>query len=83
MTHGYLSRRKGHKKSGESPDGAPEDETGEFLRPTMLDMDSRLRVTTAVEQNETLASQQVFESIKRRGTSRCATANPDRWLGRH
>ena len=33
----------------------------------MLDIDSRLRVATAVEQNETLASQSVFEILKRRG----------------
>ena len=37
------------------------------MRSTMLDMDSRLRVATAVEQNETLASQSVFEILKRRG----------------
>lgn len=37
------------------------------MRSTMLDIDSRLRVATAVEQNETLASQRVFEILKRRG----------------
>jgi hypothetical protein len=37
------------------------------MRSTMLDMDSRLRVATAVEKNETLASQGVFEILKRRG----------------
>jgi hypothetical protein len=37
------------------------------MRSTMLDMDSRLRVATAVEQNETLASQRVFETLKSRG----------------
>jgi hypothetical protein len=37
------------------------------MRSTMLDIDSRLRVATAVEQNETLASQSVFEILKRRG----------------
>jgi hypothetical protein len=67
MAYGCLSRRKGQKKSGESLERAPEDETGEFMRSTMLDMDSRLRVATAVEQNETLASQHVFESLKCRG----------------
>jgi hypothetical protein len=43
------------------------DETGEFMRSTMLDMDSRLRVASAVEKNETLASQSVFEILQRRG----------------
>lgn len=34
----------------------------------MLDMNSRLRVTTAIEeQNETLASQSVFEILRHRG----------------
>lgn len=46
---------------------SPEEQTGEFMRSTMLDIDSRLRVATAVEQNETLASQSVFEILKRRG----------------
>lgn len=37
------------------------------MRSTMLDMDSRLRVATAIEKNETQASQSVFEILKRRG----------------
>ena len=37
------------------------------MRSTMLDMDSRLRVASAVEKNETLASQSVFETLQRRG----------------
>ena len=37
------------------------------MRSTMIDVDSRLRVATAVEKNETLASQSVFEILKRRG----------------
>jgi hypothetical protein len=37
------------------------------MRSTMIDMDSRLRVATAVEQNETFASQRVFETLKSRG----------------
>jgi hypothetical protein len=37
------------------------------MRSTMLDMDSRLRVASAVEKNETLASQSVFEILQRRG----------------
>lgn len=67
MAYGCLSRKRGKKKSSESPERTPEEQTGEFMRSTMLDMDSRLRVTTAVEQNETLASQRVFENLKRRG----------------
>jgi hypothetical protein len=42
-------------------------ETGEFMRSTLLDIDSRLRVATAVEKDETLASQRVFEILQRRG----------------
>jgi hypothetical protein len=42
-------------------------ETGEFMRSTMLDMDSRLRVATAVEKDETQASRSVFEILRRRG----------------
>jgi len=37
------------------------------MRATMLDVDSRLRVVTAVEKNETLSSQSVFEILQRRG----------------
>jgi hypothetical protein len=43
------------------------DETGEFMRSTMLDMDSRMRVATAVEKDETQASRSVFEILQRRG----------------
>jgi len=67
MACGSSSRRKGQKKSDQEPERSSEDQTGEFMRSTMLDMDSRLRVATAVEQNETLASQRVFEILKRRG----------------
>jgi len=67
MVCGFSSRRKGQKKSDQEPERSPDDKTGEFMRSTMLDMDSRLRVATAVEQNETLASQRVFEILKRRG----------------
>lgn len=55
------------KKNAESKERELEEQTGEFIRSTMIDMDSRLRVTTAVEQNETLASQRVFETLKSRG----------------
>ena len=67
MACGSSSRRKGQKKSSAGSERSPEDKTGEFMRSTMLDIDSRLRVATAVEQNETLASQSVFEILKRRG----------------
>lgn len=67
MACGSLSRRKGKKKSGEKCERSPEEKTGEFMRSTMLDIDSRLRAATAVEQNESIASQSVFEIIKRRG----------------
>ncbi len=43
------------------------DESGEFWRSTMLDMDSRLRVARAIAKNETLASIEVFKTLKRRG----------------
>lgn len=37
------------------------------MRSTMIDMDSRVRVATAIEKDETQASQSVFEILKRRG----------------
>ena len=43
------------------------DESGQFWRSTMLDMDSRLRVARGIAKNETLASIEVFETLKRRG----------------
>jgi hypothetical protein len=43
------------------------DESGQFMRSTMLDMDSRLRVARAVEKDETQASMEVFRLLKRRG----------------
>jgi hypothetical protein len=43
------------------------DESGQFWRSTMLDMDSRLRVTRGIAKNETLASIEVFQTLKRRG----------------
>jgi len=49
------------KKYSETP------ESGQFIRSTMLDMDSRLRAATAIEKNETLASLSVFKTLKRRG----------------
>ena len=43
------------------------DESGQFWRSTMLDMDSRLRVARGIAKNETLASIEVFETLKHRG----------------
>lgn len=42
-------------------------ESGQFMRSTMLDMDSRLRVACAIEKDETRASIGVFQIIKQRG----------------
>jgi len=42
-------------------------ESGQFMRSTMLDMDSRLRVARAIEKDETQASLSVFQMLKRRG----------------
>ena len=42
-------------------------ESGQFMRSTMLDMDSRLRVARAIEKDETLASISVFQMLQRRG----------------
>jgi len=43
------------------------DESGQFWRSTMLDMDSRLRVARGIAKNETLASIEVFKTLKCRG----------------
>ena len=43
------------------------DESGQFWRSTMLDMDSRLRVARGIAKDETQASIEVFETLKRRG----------------
>lgn len=50
------------KKSHPEPD-----ERGQFMRSTMLDMDSRLRVARAIAKDETQATIGVFEMLKRRG----------------
>ena len=61
MGCGRTCATKVKKKYPETP------ESGQFIRSTMLDMDSRLRVATAIEKNETLASLSVFKILKRRG----------------
>jgi hypothetical protein len=43
------------------------DESGQFWRSTMIDMDSRLRIARGIAKNETLASLEVFKTLKRRG----------------
>jgi hypothetical protein len=43
------------------------DESGQFMRSTMLDIDSRLRVACAIEKDETQASTSVFRILQRRG----------------
>jgi hypothetical protein len=45
------------------------EQTGQFMRSTMLDMDSRLRVARGIAKNETLASIAVFRTLKRRAHS--------------
>jgi hypothetical protein len=42
-------------------------ESGQFMRSTMLDMDSRLRVARAIEKDETQASIAVFRLLQQRG----------------
>jgi len=43
------------------------DESGQFWRSTMLDINSRLRVARGIAKDETQASLEVFETLKRRG----------------
>jgi hypothetical protein len=43
------------------------DASGQFMRSTLIDMDSRLRVARAIEKNETQASVGVFRLLKQRG----------------
>jgi hypothetical protein len=62
MGCGSSSRTKVKKVSWTAEDS---DKTGEFMRSSMLDMDSRLRVATTVEKDETQASQSVFEILQR------------------
>jgi hypothetical protein len=43
------------------------DESGQFWRATMIDMDNRLRVARGIAKTETQASIEVFQTLKRRG----------------
>lgn len=56
-----MSATKEKKSHPETP------ESGQFIRSTMLDMDSRLRAARAIEKDETQASIGVFEMLKRCG----------------
>ena len=58
MRFGRMSGVKKHN---------PDDPKGEIWQSTMLDMDSRLRVARGMGNDETLASIQVFSTLKRRG----------------
>ena len=42
-------------------------ESGQFWRSTLLDMDTRLRVAHGIAKDETQASVEVFQTLKRRG----------------
>ncbi len=42
-------------------------ESGQFWRATLLDIDSRLRVARGIAKDETQASTEVFQTLKRRG----------------
>lgn len=61
MLSGPISVTR-EKKSYPETDGS-----GQFWRATMLDMDSRLRVAHGIAKDETQASTEVFETLKRRG----------------
>ncbi len=61
MASGFTWATKEEKNSPETP------ERGQFIRSTLLDMDSRLRVASAIEKDETQASIGVFQVLKRRG----------------
>ena len=61
MVCGPTLATKAKKSYPETP------ESGQFMRSTMLDMDSRLRVARAIEKDETQASIGVFQMLKRRG----------------
>jgi len=43
------------------------DESGQFWRSTVIDMDTRVRVARGIAKTETEASVEVFQTLKRRG----------------
>jgi hypothetical protein len=63
MRSGLTSATKEKKSYPET------DESGQFWRSTLLDMDSRLRVARGIAKDETQASMAVFQMLKRWGHS--------------
>jgi len=61
MPYGRMSATRVKKRYPET------DESGQFMRSTMLDMDTRLRVARAIAKDETQASMGVFRLLKQRG----------------
>ncbi len=61
MVSGLMSATKGQKNYPET------DESGQFWRSTMIDMDTRLRAARGIAKTETDASAIVFETLKERG----------------
>ena len=57
MRSGLMSVTREKKSDTET------DESGQFWRSTLLDMDSRLRVARAIEKDETQASAEVFRQL--------------------
>jgi hypothetical protein len=57
-----LRREQRRKK------GYPEtEESGQFWRSTMIDMDNRLRTARGIAKTETEASLEVFQTLQQRG----------------
>jgi hypothetical protein len=54
-------------QQGQKKDYAETDESGQFWRSTMIDMDSRLRAARGIAKTETEACIEVFQTLKRRG----------------
>lgn len=76
MGYGRMSATKEKKSHPETPEG------GQFIRSTYLDMDSRLRVASAIEKDETRSSIGVFEMLERRGhPDGPPPTNSDGWGG--
>ena len=61
MRSGRMSATREKKSYPET------DESGQFMRSTMIDMDSRLRVARAIEKDETQATIGVYRALQRRG----------------
>jgi hypothetical protein len=61
---------------------SPEDEQGEIWQSRMIDMDSRLWATRGIGADETQASIEVFQTLKKRGASGWSATHDFRWVGR-